>query len=479
MKNNYLSNYATRASAKTRKTKIYTPQQLSDLRALIESYFTQHHPDIELNTNEANYTPLVDAINKQQQKEVLKTRFVCDLFNSYGTSIKKSIAKIEAIEKYINTALNIPIKKDTAIKPLNQIEDYNQTASHIHNTHPGRIGFDEKFKSYEGVNFLRSQYQYWVKAAEKNSDLSKRIEIYNEALLELPDNEVILLDLGCAYYETGRYEEAERCNRYALSLYPNNADLHSNHALYLHIIAKDYENAEKHFKKALHLQPEHINNNAHYGWFLQSIRKDYRKAEEQYKIALKVNPNNPAALHNYGWQLCFIQFNIEKGIAYLEKVNTLYPNDATVLGNLAFAFTSYELDLAKAKKYFQIATELDPTNPVKHANFAQLLFAIGKKNEALKCIELARKYSNTDKELLLELQFYLYAHCTEMMNKAKRHLQELLNNGFTSEYKNFSVNIKTAIENGHPDIPTLIKFAEAISGFKYQENGQAILPKVV
>lgn len=324
----------------------------------------------------------------------------------------------------------------------------------------------------------RKDWRYWVNAAEKMPEIRNRIDLYLEALVEIPNDFQIVKNLGVTLYDAGRYEEAEKYFQLGIKIAPKEADIHSNYGLFLHEIRRNYHDAEKHFNKALKLVPMHKDCNSHYAWFLHTIRNNLLKAEKYYRLALKINPNNSTALGNYGWLLCFQKFEPQKGIEHLEKSLRLSPGHAAYIGAIAFANSTYQLDYKRAEKLFKKSLELAPTSYVKSGNYAQLLFVLGRKKEAMGYVEIARKYGSADSGFLLELEYYIYAHCFEVMDVAEQKIKLLLSQGVTSEMKNFSINIKAAMENEHPDPVSLIRYASLISKMKYDKTGSMIIPAI-
>lgn len=98
---NYNSNYNTRLSAKTHKTKHYSEEELSSVRQLIKRFLTDENPEVSLNTNEANYTALSEAINDFYGEEIISTRFVYDIYRQNSDSLKKNIRKMNAIKEFV------------------------------------------------------------------------------------------------------------------------------------------------------------------------------------------------------------------------------------------------------------------------------------------------------------------------------------------------------------------------------------------
>lgn len=277
-----------------------------------------------------------------------------------------------------------------------------------------KTGYD----ALQDVELSRSDYRYWLRAAKNATELFQRIEILKLGLKELPNNPSIHKNLSVALNDAGRYKEEEKYLLKALRANRQDADLHSNYGLHLHRVIKAYDKAEYHFKEALRLCPEHINNNGHYAWFLQSVRENYKEAQVQYEIALRVNPHSLSVLLNYSLLLAFHLFDLKKALVLLNKAKEIAPNDPWILGAIAFFYTTYEVNFEGAEQLYIKAISGDPDNYIKHSNYAQLLFIVGKTDKAKAELELAQKSADISDEMLLVHQFYLYCHCTGYLKTA-------------------------------------------------------------
>lgn len=334
---------------------------------------------------------------------------------------------------------------------------------------------EKLIRSYE-ENLPRSDWRYWRNAAEREQNLGIRIKRYQEGLDELENHPKLILQITTVFWHANKPDEAKEYFLKGLELYPKDADIHSNFGLFLQYALKDDDEAEKHFKIAYRLSPKHINNSIHYAWFLHGVREDFKNAEKYYGIALKVNPNCFAPLHNYGLLLCFDRFDMKKGIEQLKKARNIDPENAYAQGSLANAYTTYGINLDEAEGLYRKAIAKEPTNAIKLTNFTQLLFVMGKYDEAMDYMQLSKQYAVAN-DLVIELEFYLYAHSSQFRNIAAQNIDKMLSEGKRSYRKNFTVNIKAAIRQGHPSVKELISYASRISKMKYTKTGELVIPK--
>lgn len=320
---------------------------------------------------------------------------------------------------------------------------------------------------------VRSDWKFWENAASNETELRLKIKIYKDGLLETDNSLHLINRLANTLWDAGNLDEAKEYMLLGVNAYPQAADMHSNLGLYYHQIAKEYDKAEKHYQKAYELCPKHYNNTMHYAWFLHGAKQDYYRAEILYRVALKVNSTN-VVLHNYGLFLCFTKFDFKNGVKYLKKALANYPNDSYSLATLANAYTTYGQKFDEAEELYRRALAIEPISPYKQTYFAQLLFILGREDEAMACIEVAKRHVNDNQGLMLEIEFYLYAHCKKNRRAAQANIEKLLAKGVIDEDKNFTVTIQAAIKQGHPSREELIRYARAISKLKYDKNGNAL-----
>lgn len=71
--------------------------------------------------------------------------------------------------------------------------------------------------------------------------------------------------------------------------------------------------------------------------------------------------------------------------------------------------------------------------------------------------------SETDKDQILELYFYEYAHIASKRKNAETELLKLLALGVSSPGFDLSQNVDRAIKDGHPSPDELRRYAQRIS----------------
>lgn len=86
-------------------------------------------------------------------------------------------------------------------------------------------------------------------AATLTSNMAEKQSIYAKATEQFPNSVRAYNNLGYAYYEQGKYAEAQRCFERALSMDANNADINYNMGLIM-LTNKNIDKAEEYFGKA-------------------------------------------------------------------------------------------------------------------------------------------------------------------------------------------------------------------------------------
>jgi len=227
-------------------------------------------------------------------------------------------------------------------------------------------------------------------------------------------------------------EVAESLYKEGIEKFPKNVSLIANYAIFLADVRKDYDKAEEYFKKALEIESINGNNFDNYANFLAYVRKDYDKAEEYYKKALEIGQENVRYLDNYA--------------------------------NFLFHFRK---DYDKAEEYYKKGLDIEPEHLINTGNYAGFLLAKGDEKgfdllwKVIGLLESSSPYN----VLLLECQFYRYAHIKDPESRADaiNRIRELLQDGVRSPGWDLSENVTRAIEDGHPHPEFLTQLSKVIT----------------
>jgi len=169
--------------------------------------------------------------------------------------------------------------------------------------------------------------------------------LYQDALLQQPNQPQVLYLLGLANHQRGNLEVAMQWYRRAIALQPNYTDAHNN----LGVLLVQQGNLQQ--------------------------------ATIHYQAALQTNPNNPRVHTNLGVILQQLG-RIQDAIAHYRAAIDLEPNLAAAHTNLGHALKELG-QLDAAINHYKIAQQLMPTNPEAYRDLGDGLQEQGRFEEAL------------------------------------------------------------------------------------------------
>ena len=264
------------------------------------------------------------------------------------------------------------------------------------------------------------------------------------------------------------YEKRKGIYLEALDKFPNTAWLWNEFTHFLHSTKKDYEGLDSYYLKALETAPNNVISNGNYALFLKDIKKDYQKADIFFLKALSIEPNAADFNGNYAQFLKDIKKDYQKADIFFLKALSIKSDDANNNSNYAVFLKDIKKDYVKAENYLLKALSIQSENANFNGNYAMVLFLIDKRVKAISYLDKAFHLNQGKRnEVLLELWFYRYAHCLEIIEKSEKEIETLLNEGIRSEFWNLKANVDKAIKDGHPNPEKLKEFAFRISGIKY------------
>jgi Tfp pilus assembly protein PilF len=214
----------------------------------------------------------------------------------------------------------------------------------------------------------------WVLRAQKENNLAKKLEIYEEAISKLPDSPELLGSYAFVLANQFKdFNRAESLYIRALELEPDNANITGNYANFLTNLCQDYDAAEKLYIRALDLEPNNARITGNYANFQADHRHDYNEAEKLYKRALELDPNNANITGNYAVFLADQRHDYDAAEKQYKRALELDPNNADITGNYATVLANQCQDYDAAEKLYKRALELDPNNANITGNYAVFL----------------------------------------------------------------------------------------------------------
>jgi len=195
------------------------------------------------------------------------------------------------------------------------------------------------------------------------------------------------LNLGMAYVDENRLEEAIDQFQEVLKMEPNHTAARTNLGLALSRKGALSEAIEE-YEKVLQLDPDSADAHCNLGGaFLQANR--FPEAIEQYEMALKLDPHDVTAYVSLGLALDQ-EGRASEAIEQDEQALKISPNDALTYNNLGNAL-GHAGRVSEAIEQYQIALKSDPDNAQTHANLGIALLHMGRRPEAIKHLERAIK----------------------------------------------------------------------------------------
>jgi len=190
----------------------------------------------------------------------------------------------------------------------------------------------------------------------------------------------------------------------AIEIFPNQPSLWLYKGIG-HNMLEDSQNAALAFEhgKKITLENKELEGlfNAQLGDSYNSLEQ-YDKADQSYESALSTDPNNAHVLNNYSYYLSLRKDKLSKALVMSERLVELYPDEVTYLDTYAWVLYQME-DYQKAETYLKKAAQ-DSENGTILEHYGDVLFKLGKKDEALKYWNKAKEKGETteliDKKIL-------------------------------------------------------------------------------
>ncbi|MFB5945395.1 tetratricopeptide repeat protein [Albibacterium profundi] len=219
----------------------------------------------------------------------------------------------------------------------------------------------------KAIDLNKKLYIVWEQLLQLEVANNKLLEAQEhglEAINQFPDNSIILLFTGYAYLLDKKYQEARAFLEESL----NKADP-KNEALMVQIYSALGDNYH-----ALDMGPA---------------------SNIAYSEALKIDSNNTYVLNNFAYYLALRKEELTKAASMSKKSNELEPDNASYQDTYAWVlFQQGDYDAALMWIDKAVKSSVDPSATlIEHKG--DILFKLGKKQEAVKLWERALKLSET------------------------------------------------------------------------------------
>ncbi len=222
------------------------------------------------------------------------------------------------------------------------------------------------------ANHMMSVFAY------RDGDFENVIDFIKRAISTAPQQPIYYNNLGIAFQNLDRLDEAIANYQKALDLNPAYADAHNN----LGTAFQEMERAGDAipcFQKALALKTDYADAHGNMGCALQELGR-LDEARASYLKALSINPNYAKALSNLGVVLQ-VTGRLDDAAASLRQALSIDPHDVKAHGNMGCVLNELGR-MDEALSSFHKALDLDPGNADTHNNLGIALQDMGRLDEA-------------------------------------------------------------------------------------------------
>lgn len=269
-----------------------------------------------------------------------------------------------------------------------------------------------------------------IKRKEEEKDFIGTEMLFQQLLVEAPNEAEFYLKAGLFYHRTKQYQKAIDTYLKGIKIDPKSPDLYAALGL-VYLSKKNPKDARKAFNKALKLDPQNSDSLAGLG-SAAILDKNYEKAEKYNLAALTVDPNNIAALSSMA-NLKMIQKNYPEAMSLYARLLELRPKEKWI--KLLYDNSKYgnELDEIKqlidneelsaaAEKYKFLLSQV-PDNYYYAWGLGQMYLRLKQYSKAIDVFSKALEDNPEENELLVSLGYaYLFnnnlSQAREVLTKA-------------------------------------------------------------
>ncbi len=225
------------------------------------------------------------------------------------------------------------------------------------------------------------------------------LEAYKKAI-QLDDSELLIwTNIVLLHFEMEDYDSVNHYASKALELFPNQGRLWFMDGLGYYS-KNDYKSA----RNSLEMAEKYIvDKSAMRSDILSTLGDTYNnlemfeKSDAVYEEALSINPNNEHVLNNYSYYLSLREEDLDKAEEMCEKLMQMSPENSTYLDT--YAWVLYKLKkYDQALKYIEKAV-IDSESGVVHEHYGDILFQLGRKDEALEAWKKASEFEDASEEI--------------------------------------------------------------------------------
>jgi len=213
------------------------------------------------------------------------------------------------------------------------------------------------------------------------------IEQLKKSIFLKPENLFAHSNLGNAFKDLKRYEDAIASYNKAIEIDINYAEIHNNKGNALKSLER-YNEAIESYDKAIKIKSDYAFAYNNKGNALKNLER-YDEAIESYDKAIKINPNYIEAHHNKGNILKDLK-RFDESISSYDKAIEINPDYYFSFNNRGIIFQHLN-HFEKALASYDKAIEINPNYPETYNNKGNILKELKRYDEALTCYEKAIK----------------------------------------------------------------------------------------
>jgi TolB-like protein/Tfp pilus assembly protein PilF len=248
-------------------------------------------------------------------------------------------------------------------------------------------------------------YDYYLRGRQYSHQLRRKSleyarQMFNKAIEIDPDYARAYAGVADAcsmlytYFDAREFNlrQADTASQKALALEPELAEAHVARGLAVSL-RKQFDEAEREFETAMKLDPKLFEAAYFYGRALQSAGR-FQEAVKMFERASTLRPEDyqaPGFLAQAYGSLGFVEqrdAGLRRALKLMEDRLELNPDDARA-ANLAAAFLARLGDLQKSVEYADRSLAIDPEDPMLLYNVSCTYVALGRFDDAMKCLERA------------------------------------------------------------------------------------------
>ena len=211
--------------------------------------------------------------------------------------------------------------------------------------------------------------------------------------------------LGGLYFDSRKYDEAEKFMRQAVGIFPNDFGVNLILGLSLAQNGK-VKDAAPFLLKAVQLNRNDLTALSAYAFALSQLGRD-EESIEYIKLALNINPNDVNLLGQLG--LCYNNINqLAKSDSVYEKALLIDPDNALVNNNYAYSLSERGMQLERALNMVNIALEADSMNSSYLDTKGWIYYMLKDYDKAQTCVEKAIEVGGENAVMLEHLGDILF-----------------------------------------------------------------------